>query len=376
MYKRPTLQSQIFFKMKKYFLFLALLPLVGIAQTAAKKTKAKTVATAGNIQKPADQFLITGTITGYPDNTSIDLLNPNNGTPEASGKIVGGKFSLNGKVGSPDFKILAINSQPPYLSLFLDNSTVTISATKETFETAVVKGSPSHNQFTEFSKLTKPYEQLFTGAAADEAVVKKACAEIEQFARKNPSSYVAPLAIYRHNQISTNNELMEEMYNNLTAPVKAGSIGSYIANLIKESKKNPIGKPLADFSQEDTAGVPVFLSSLKGKYVLVDFWASWCGPCRQENPNLVAMFNRYKNKNFTVLGVSLDKTKQPWLDAIKNDGLSWTHLSDLKGWNNAVSTKFEIFSIPQNFLLDPQGNVVAKNLRGPALEAKLATIFN
>ena len=361
--------------MKKCFLLLFLLPALAIAQTATKKVKAKATKATAPVLKPADEFLITGSITGYPDSSTIDLINPNTGAPEASGKIVGGKFKLKGKSPLPEFKILAVNSQPPYLSIFLDNSAITIIATKETFETAAVKGSVSHNEFAQFTQMTKPYEQLFTGAAADEALIKKASAEIEQFARKNPASYVAPLAIYRHNQITTNNELMEELYNSLAAPVKTGSIGNYVASLIKESKKHPIGKPLADFSQEDTAGVPVSLSAFRGKYVLVDFWASWCGPCRQENPNLVAMYQKYKNKNFTVLGVSLDKTKQPWLDAIKNDGLAWAHVSDLKGWNNAVSTKFEIFSIPQSFLLDPNGNVVAKNLRGPALEAKLATIF-
>ena len=108
---------------------------------------------------------------------------------------------------------------------------------------------------------------------------------------------------------------------------------------------------------------------------MVDFWASWCGPCRQENPNVVATYHKFKDKNFTVLGVSLDKTKDPWVEAIKADGLTWTHVSDLKGWNNAVSQKFEIFSIPQNFLIDPKGNLIAKNLRGPALEAKLAELI-
>ena len=153
-------------------------------------------------------------------------------------------------------------------------------------------------------------------------------------------------------------------------------MGQYIAQQIAEGKVNGKGSMLADFSQPDTSGVPVSLSSLRGKYVLVDFWASWCGPCRQENPNVLAAYNKYKNKNFTVLGVSLDKAKPAWIEAIKMDGLAWTHISDLQGWQNSVAQQFQIFNIPQNFLIGPDGKVVAKNLRGPALERKLAKLLN
>jgi peroxiredoxin len=152
-------------------------------------------------------------------------------------------------------------------------------------------------------------------------------------------------------------------------------MGQYIAQQIAEGKVNGNGTLLPDFSQPDTSGKAVSLSSLRGNYVLVDFWASWCGPCRQENPNLVAAFNKYKGKKFTVLGVSLDKAKESWIDAIHMDGLNWTHISDLQGWQNSVAQQFQIFNIPQNFLLDPDGKVIGKNLRGPALERKLARVL-
>jgi peroxiredoxin len=109
---------------------------------------------------------------------------------------------------------------------------------------------------------------------------------------------------------------------------------------------------------------------------LIDFWASWCGPCRGENPNVVAAFNKYKDRNFTVLGISLDKSKENWIKAVNDDGLTWTQLSDLKFWSNAVAQQFGIQSIPQNYLIDPNGIVIGKNLRGSDLEAKLESVFN
>jgi len=198
---------------------------------------------------------------------------------------------------------------------------------------------------------------------------------IQDFVTTHKDSYITPLAVIRYNQIAEDVLKTEVLYNMLDPKIKATSMGQYIAQQITEGKVNGNGTLLPDFSQPDTSGKAVSLSSLRGNYVLVDFWASWCGPCRQENPNLVAAFKKYQSKKFTVLGVSLDKAKEAWIDAINMDGLTWTHISDLQGWQNSVAQQFQIFNIPQNFLLDPDGKVIGKNLRGPALERKLAKVL-
>lgn len=136
-----------------------------------------------------------------------------------------------------------------------------------------------------------------------------------------------------------------------------------------------VGGEAPDFTQNTPEGEPVSLSDLRGKVVLVDFWASWCGPCRRENPNVVRMYNKYKDKGFEILGVSLDNNKERWMNAIEADGLTWPHISDLKGWSNTAAQKYGVTSIPQTVLLDKDGKIIARNLRGSRLEAKLAEIF-
>ena len=166
-----------------------------------------------------------------------------------------------------------------------------------------------------------------------------------------------------HNGIKQGNDEFARQYNTYKKQQEA------------ESSKPGIGKPAPDITMPDVNGNNFSLSSLKGKYVLVDFWASWCGPCRKENPNVVAVYNKYKDKNFTVLGVSLDKTKDAWVKAIKEDNLTWTHISDLKFWESAAVPLYGFDGIPYNVLVDPNGIIIAKELRGAELEAKLEEVL-
>jgi len=195
------------------------------------------------------------------------------------------------------------------------------------------------------------------------------------FIRRNPDSYFSLEALEEVAGEDIDPGKIGPLFSGLSERVRRTRAGVAFEKRIHQQSATSIGAMAPDFVQNDADGRPVKLSDFRGKYVLVDFWASWCGPCRGENPNVLKAFSAYKEKNFTVLGVSLDGKKDAWLAAIKTDGLPWTQVSDLQAWNNAAAKKYGISAIPQNFLVDPTGKIVAKNLRGSALEEKLKELL-
>jgi peroxiredoxin len=299
-------------------------------------------------------------------------------------------FELSADLKEP--MILNINmGAGKKLMTFLDNTFVKVEGNIDEIQQLKLTGSSLHNDFREFKstfdplfeQLTKQSQQYQAGLRSDsllsainstKAVVQK---EIDLFVNKHRESAVSAFLLAATLQLTDDILLTEKRVNSLKSGSLDNMYGAYLKENIAETKFTAIGSMAMDFTQPDTAGHPVSLSSFRGKYVLIDFWASWCGPCRQENPNVVANFRKFNEKNFTVLGVSLDRPgqKDRWLQAIYKDELTWTHVSDLQFWNNEVAKQYRVQGIPQNFLIGPDGKIVAKNLRGPALEQKLCEVL-
>lgn len=198
------------------------------------------------------------------------------------------------------------------------------------------------------------------------------------YIKSHPDS---PTALHLLEQYSytffVNYDALSLLYNNLTDRIRALPSARLVYNAIDRNQfqSNLIGKVAPDFSLKDVAGKEVALKSFRGNVTLMEFWASWCGPCRANNPGLVKVYNKYKTKGFKILGISLDHTKDDWLNAIKKDGLTWTHVSDLKFWNGDVSKMYHISAVPTNYLIDKDGKVLAKNLDEKALEEQLAKLL-
>ena len=316
--------------------------------------------------------------------------------------VVNGNFKIAGQVEEPVFARLSFQPADPsirranILNFYLEPGNLRISS-MDSLKNVIVSGSKSDQDFLPVRQALMSYTARLSVlnhearqyiAAKDTANLHIVRSKMDQLEadlkndtyRKFVQEHLAsPVSLYALSQVAgyyLNPEEVEPLFNNLSPQIRHSKAGRNFAEKIQTAKATSRGGYLPDFSQADTSGKLVRLSSFKGKYVLIDFWASWCGPCRAENPGLVKAFNVYKDKDFTILGVSLDKNKESWLKAIQVDKLHWTQVSDLKYWNNDIAKKLDIRSIPQNILLDPSGKIIARNLRGDELSEILAKILN
>ncbi|MBU1370892.1 MAG: AhpC/TSA family protein [Bacteroidetes bacterium] len=312
-----------------------------------------------------------------------------------SARAENGQLQLSGTIDSPEIYYLTIEETRGAIPVFVEAATITINADGENLKEHSITGSAVNDRYKAFTqKITDFDDQLqahytaYQNAGSNNDSVAMEAAEVlydeteleknnflVNYAKENNADVVSHYIIYR-NTYQFDLEELEAIVINFEPTPKSSYLDA-LYERVKVLKNVAVGQPFVDFEQENPEGEMVALSSKVGaKVLLVDFWASWCQPCRAENPNIVAIFNDYNDKGFDVFGVSFDTDSTKWNDAIIADQLDWTHVSDLEGWGNAAGKLYGVQSIPHSVLLDAEGTIIAKNLRGKDLRDKVATLLD
>jgi thiol-disulfide isomerase/thioredoxin len=351
-------------------------------------------------------FTINGDISNLKGSAKAYLVLVKNGAWQEVDSVLidNGKFKFTGTIDQPQQAILAIkhegslSNQTPRdtRGFFIENSKISFAA-PDSIKNASISGSLSEKESKELQNLTsplintiiklnnengkktkdgtylKPIEERKIASDSVQKLVEEIKSIKVKFVNSHLNSFIG-LYTYHHDILDSKFDpvAVEPTFHKFSAVLKSSPLGIKTIEKLEIGKRRQTGIAATDFTQNDLSGKPFTLSSLRGKYVLVDFWASWCVPCRAENPNLVKAYQKLKDKNFEIVGVSLDQgSKDAWANAIKQDGLPWIQVSDLNGWKNQVALMYGINSVPQNLLINPQGVIIGKNLRGEQLTEKL-----
>ncbi|MCK9641522.1 MAG: AhpC/TSA family protein, partial [Prolixibacteraceae bacterium] len=307
-----------------------------------------------------------------------------------------GTFTMEGgPVEYPQMAFLTTPGKNERASFFLENSEITVTGNLDSLAKVRVTGSKTQDEMFSLSKSLAPFRTKIESAVKDmqATIQSKDTARINQFRREilpiskemnllsiefvrnNPKSYASPIILQNLFNIMSLPEF-EVLINALDPEVTRTPSVIILKARINEMKKTEVGQKAPDFTMNDVNGNPVSLSSRIGaKLLFIDFWAAWCAPCRAENPNVVKVYKEFKSKGFDVFGVSLDRTKEDWTQAIAKDSLVWTQVSDLQFWNSAAAKLYSVRAIPANFLLDEKGMIVARNIRGEVLYNKVKELL-
>lgn len=340
------------------------------------------------------KYLINGTIEGM-ENGLVTLEKRVDGqwVTMDSAQLDKGSFRFAGALATPEMVYLSVSGINGKIPFFLENSKIGISFHPDSMDNALITGSASHDLYLAYQDGQKTFQEKARSLSdeyaeaqnrGDEAQTKEIGKKFDDlwaeqigftrdFIAANPASIVSAYLIRTQLMYEMEWEELDSITNTLDSSLAASDYVRFLRERVDVLRRVAVGQAAPDFTQNDPDGNPVALSSMvgKSKLLLVDFWASWCGPCRAENPNVVAVFNEFKDKGFNVLGVSLDRNREEWLKGIEEDKLDWTHVSDIRFWDNAAAKLYGVMSIPHNLLLDDKGVILAKNLRGEDLRQKV-----